>query len=161
MTIHIGTSGWSYDHWEGVIYPYGAPQRDRLAYYVQHFLTVEINSTYYHLPADATFLSWRRRVPEAFRITIKAPRGLTHAARLYAPEAWLARITRSLNVVLPPEHDLLERVRRINVWCHEVGAHQSNLCKYQLLVRYNALHTPPETPFTSSQQHMRVQTNHL
>jgi uncharacterized protein YecE (DUF72 family) len=99
MTIHIGTSGWSYDHWEGVIYPYGAPQRDRLAYYMQHFLTVEINSTYYHWPADATFLSWRRRVPEAFRVTIKAPRGLTHAARLYAPEAWLARITRGLRAL--------------------------------------------------------------
>jgi uncharacterized protein YecE (DUF72 family) len=99
MTIHIGTSGWSYDHWEGVIYPYGMPQRDRLAYYVQHFPTVEINSTYYRWPIDNTFISWRRRVPEAFRITIKAPRGLTHGARLYAPEAWLARITRSLHAL--------------------------------------------------------------
>ena len=50
------------------------------------------------------------------------------------------------NVVLPPEHDLVERVRRINIWCHDVGAHQPNLCKYQLLVRYNTLYTPPETP---------------
>lgn len=113
MTIYIGTSGWSYDHWDGVFYPPGTPQRDRLAYYVQHFPTVEINSTYYHWPADSTFASWRRRVPQHFRITIKAPRGLTHAARLYAPEIWLERIGRSLRVLeeacgvllvqLPPE----------------------------------------------------------
>jgi len=99
MTIYIGTSGWSYDHWDGVFYPQGTPQRDRLAYYVQHFPTVEINSTYYHWPADSTFVSWRRRVPQHFRITIKAPRGLTHGARLYAPEAWLGRISRSLHAL--------------------------------------------------------------
>ncbi len=96
MTIYIGTSGWSYDHWDGVFYPPGTPQCERLAYYVQHFPTVEINSTAYHWPADTTFVSWRRRVPQDFLITVKAPRGLTHAARLYAPEAWIGRISRSL-----------------------------------------------------------------
>ncbi len=99
MTIHIGTSGWSYDHWDGVFYPQGTPQRDRLAYYVEHFPTVEINSTYYHWPADSTFLSWRRRVPEHFRITVKAPRGLTHSTRLYTPETWVGRISHSLHLL--------------------------------------------------------------
>jgi uncharacterized protein YecE (DUF72 family) len=99
MTFHIGTSGWSYNHWDGVFYPPGTPQRDRLAYYVQHFPTVEINSTYYRWPAESTFLSWRRRAPEHFRISVKAPRGLTHGARLYAPEVWLARISRSLRAL--------------------------------------------------------------
>jgi len=97
--IHIGTSGWSYDHWDGVFYPQGMPQRDRLAYYVQHFATVEINSTYYHWPADSTFVSWRRRVPQHFRISIKAPRGLTHAARLDTPQGWIERIGRSLRAL--------------------------------------------------------------
>jgi uncharacterized protein YecE (DUF72 family) len=99
MTIHIGTSGWSYDHWDGVFYPPGTPQRERLAFYVQHFPTVEINSTYYHWPADSTFLSWRRRVPEHFWITVKAPRGLTHGAQLYAPETWIERIGRGLRAL--------------------------------------------------------------
>jgi len=99
MTIHIGTSGWSYDHWDGVFYPDGTRQRDRLAYYVQHFSTVEINSTYYHWPADSTFASWRSRVPQHFRVTIKAPRGLTHGSQLHAPEDWLGRISRSLRVL--------------------------------------------------------------
>lgn len=113
LMIYIGTSGWSYDHWDGVLYPHGTPQRERLAHYVQHFSTVEINSTYYRWPADSTFVSWRQRVPAGFRITVKAPRGLTHATRLYAPEAWLARISRSLEkldsargvllVQLPPD----------------------------------------------------------
>src|SRR5690349_4572021 len=58
MTIYIGTSGWSYNHWDGVFYPPGTPQRERLAYYVQHFPTVEINSTYYRWPANSTFVSW-------------------------------------------------------------------------------------------------------
>jgi uncharacterized protein YecE (DUF72 family) len=97
--IQIGTSGWSYDHWDGVLYPNGTPQRDRLAHYVQHFPTVEINSTYYHWPAERTFVRWRERVPETFRISLKAPRGLTHGARLYAPETWLARIGRSVRAL--------------------------------------------------------------
>jgi uncharacterized protein YecE (DUF72 family) len=97
--IYIGTSGWSYNHWDGVFYPPGMPQRDRLAFYAQHFPTVEINSTYYHWPADNIFASWQRRVPQGFLISVKAPRGLTHGARLYAPEAWIGRISRSLRVL--------------------------------------------------------------
>jgi uncharacterized protein YecE (DUF72 family) len=96
MAIHIGTSGWSYDHWQGILYPHGIPQRERLTYYVQRYQTVEVNSTFYHWPADSIFASWHRRVPDNFLLTIKAPRGLTHGARLYAPEAWLTRISRGL-----------------------------------------------------------------
>jgi uncharacterized protein YecE (DUF72 family) len=96
MGIHVGTSGWSYDHWEGVLYPHGTPARERLDHYVPRFQTVEVNSTFYRWPADATFALWHRRVPEGFRMTVKAPRGLTHGARLYSPEGWLARMSRGL-----------------------------------------------------------------
>ena len=58
MEAHIGTSGWGYDHWEGVVYPSGTPQRERLDYYLRRFQTVEVNSTFYHWPADTTFASW-------------------------------------------------------------------------------------------------------
>jgi uncharacterized protein YecE (DUF72 family) len=92
MTVYIGTSGWSYDHWQGVLYPPGTPARDRLAWYVRRFDTVEVNSTFYHWPREATFLGWYQRLPEGFVLTVKAPRGLSHAARLRAPEAWLERI---------------------------------------------------------------------
>ncbi|MGE5636297.1 MAG: DUF72 domain-containing protein [Nocardioidaceae bacterium] len=95
MTIHIGTSGWSYDHWSDVLYPPGAPPRDRLRYYTGSFETVELNASFYRWPKLETFRGWRRRLPDAFRFSVKAPRGLTHARRLYAPEAWVERIAAS------------------------------------------------------------------
>lgn len=92
MGIHIGTSGWSYDHWHGVLYPYGSPVYDRLGRYVQQFSTVELNSSFYRWPSPSTFKSWQRRLPPGLLMTVKAPRGLTHAKALYAPEKWMARI---------------------------------------------------------------------
>jgi uncharacterized protein YecE (DUF72 family) len=93
MAVHIGTSGWSYDHWDGVLYPPGTPPRDRLAHYVRRFGTVELNASFYRWPRDVSFASWRRRLPPGFQLAVKAPRGLTHAKRLYAPEPWLPRLT--------------------------------------------------------------------
>ena len=92
MTVQIGTSGWSYGHWEGVLYPWGTPSRDRLGYYTGCFTSVELNSSFYRWPTPAMFNGWRRRLPEGFEFSVKAPRGLTHAKRLYEPETWLRRI---------------------------------------------------------------------
>jgi uncharacterized protein YecE (DUF72 family) len=92
MGVHIGTSGWSYDHWENVLYPPGVPPRDRLAWYVGNFGTVELNASYYRWPRAVSFASWNRRLPEGFLMSVKAPRGLTHAKKLYAPEMWVDRI---------------------------------------------------------------------
>src|SRR3954470_22382495 len=57
MTVHVGTSGWSYDHWDGVLYPPGTPPRDRPAHYVRRFGIVELNASFYRWPP-------RRRVRE-------------------------------------------------------------------------------------------------
>lgn len=113
MSVHIGTSGWSYDHWEGVLYPHQLPPRSRLDCYIQHYQTVEVNSTYYHWPPNTTFANWRERLPEGFLMTVKAPRGLTHSKRLYSPEQWLERMSEGLQclgsrlgillVQLPPQ----------------------------------------------------------
>lgn len=92
MSIHIGTSGWSYDHWHGVLYPLDIPPWERLHYYGQQFQTVELNSSFYRWPQVSGFKSWQRRLPPGFQLSVKAPRGLTHAKCLYAPERWLARI---------------------------------------------------------------------
>lgn len=92
MTVWIGTSGWSYDHWDGVLYDPGLPPAQRLARYAGVFRTVELNASFYRWPADRGFASWRRRLPEGFVMSVKAPRGLTHGKRLYAPEAWLRRV---------------------------------------------------------------------
>jgi uncharacterized protein YecE (DUF72 family) len=93
-SISIGTSGWSYDHWEHVLYPEGLPRWHRLARYVDRFDTVELNASFYRWPKDASFASWRTRLPAGFRLSVKAPRGLTHAKKLYGPDAWIERIAR-------------------------------------------------------------------
>lgn len=93
----IGTSGWSYDHWDGVLYPAGSPASARLGHYIAEFDTVELNASFYRWPPAARFASWRRRLPEGFEMTVKAPRGLTHARRLREPEEWLERIRAGLH----------------------------------------------------------------
>lgn len=91
MGIWIGTSGWSYDHWDDVLY-HGCPPRERLARYTAEFTTVELNASFYRWPRDAAFTSWQRRLPEGFRMSVKAPRGLTHARKLFGPDLWVDRI---------------------------------------------------------------------
>lgn len=82
-----------------MLYSPGTPPRDRLARYVDAFDTVELNASFYRWPRDVSFESWRRRLPEGFQFTVKAPRGLTHAKRLYAPEAWVERICRAWHLL--------------------------------------------------------------
>jgi uncharacterized protein YecE (DUF72 family) len=90
--IYVGTSGWSYSHWEPELYPPGLPPGDRLARYAAEFSTAELNSSFYRWPRPAAFRSWQRRLPPGFQLSVKAPRGLTHGRKLYAPEVWISRI---------------------------------------------------------------------
>lgn len=80
--LHIGTSGWMYRDWRGVLYPARLPARRWLAHYTIAFDTVEINNTFYRLPAAETFLSWRRQAPAGFFYAVKANRYLTHQIKL-------------------------------------------------------------------------------
>jgi uncharacterized protein YecE (DUF72 family) len=93
--IRIGTSGWSYDHWAGVLYPPGLPAAKRLARYVEQFDTVELNASFYRWPKDETFAGWRQRLPDGFTMSVKAQRGLTHYRRLRSPEPWVERFEKS------------------------------------------------------------------
>jgi uncharacterized protein YecE (DUF72 family) len=92
VVIRIGTSGWSYDHWQPELYAPGLPARDRLARYAATFGTAELNSSFYRWPRPAMFRGWQQRLPAGFGLSVKAPRGLTHGRRLYGPENWLPRI---------------------------------------------------------------------
>jgi uncharacterized protein YecE (DUF72 family) len=128
MAIRIGTSGWSYDHWEGLVYPRCIRPSDRLSYYVSHFDTVEINSTFYRWPPDATFIDWHHRTPKDFLITVKAPRGLTHRVRLLRPERWTERVLSGMHnlagkrgvllVQLPP--DMPRDLARLDYFLHQL-----------------------------------------
>ncbi|MBV9880097.1 MAG: DUF72 domain-containing protein [Gemmatirosa sp.] len=105
--ILVGTSGWSYDHWTDVLYPAGLPPRRRLDVYVRRFRTVELNASYYRWPRDSAFASWRRRLPDGFVLSVKAPSLLTHVRRLYGPERWIERIARGLARLGPRRGALL------------------------------------------------------
>jgi uncharacterized protein YecE (DUF72 family) len=80
--FYIGTSGFTYKHWQGLFYPEELPQRQWLEYYARHFDTVEINSSFYHLPRPSTCENWRKRVPEDFVYVMKASRFITHLKKL-------------------------------------------------------------------------------
>lgn len=80
--IFIGTSGWSYEHWKGVFYPEGLNKNKWLEFYCQDFNTVEINSTFYHLPREKTIVNWVKKTPEDFTFAVKASRFITHIKKL-------------------------------------------------------------------------------
>jgi uncharacterized protein YecE (DUF72 family) len=80
--IFIGTSGWHYKHWKGVFYPEGMKEADQLNYYLQFFSSVEINNSFYKLPAPETFTAWRKAVPADFIFAVKGSRFITHMKKL-------------------------------------------------------------------------------
>jgi uncharacterized protein YecE (DUF72 family) len=95
MPVLIGTSGWQYRDWRGVLYPPGLAERDWLEYYAGRYGTVENNGTFYRLPATDTFAVWRAKVPEGFVMTVKASRYLTHVRRLRGPAEPVQRLLRA------------------------------------------------------------------
>jgi uncharacterized protein YecE (DUF72 family) len=92
MTLYVGTSGWQYKDWRGVLYPADVPLRRWLEEYTEHFATVEINNAFYRLPSRETFASWAGRVPADFTVAVKASRYLTHIKRLKDPEEPVHRL---------------------------------------------------------------------
>lgn len=80
--IRIGCSGWQYKHWREIFYPKGLAQTRWFAFYADHFDTVEINSSFYHLPKATTFEKWRDQAPPGFCYAIKANRFITQAKKL-------------------------------------------------------------------------------
>ena len=93
--ILAGTSGYSYKEWLGHFYPEKLPAAEMLRYYGERFATVEINNTFYRMPAPAMLERWAQEVPDAFTFTLKAPRRITHDMRLKecqsAVEAFVSR----------------------------------------------------------------------
>lgn len=80
--IHIGTQGWNYDDWVGSFYPRGSRTADLLDLYVKAFDTVEVDSTFYAIPSEASVKSWITRAPDGFTYSLKLPQQITHELRL-------------------------------------------------------------------------------
>ena len=83
----IGTSGYNYPEWKGAFYPEKWPQKKMLPYYAERLDTVEINYTFYRLPTERLLAGWSAATPDGFRFTLKAPRRITHEARLSGCES--------------------------------------------------------------------------
>jgi uncharacterized protein YecE (DUF72 family) len=80
--LTAGTSGYSFKEWCGPFYPEKMPGSDMLRYYADRLPTVEINNTFYRMPAESVLAQWAGQVPAHFRFTLKAPRRITHEKRL-------------------------------------------------------------------------------
>jgi uncharacterized protein YecE (DUF72 family) len=82
IMIWVGTSGYNYPEWKGSFYPSGLPAAKMLPYYAERFPTVEINYTFYRMPTEKLLAGWAAQTPSPYKITLKAPRRITHDARL-------------------------------------------------------------------------------
>jgi uncharacterized protein YecE (DUF72 family) len=71
-TIRIGTCSWADEALSKWFYPPKLPAKERLAWYAQHFDTVEVDSTFYRLPSESMVQGWAERTPEDFTMHIKA-----------------------------------------------------------------------------------------
>ena len=80
--IWIGTSGYNYPEWKGSFYPPTLPAAKMLPYYAERFPTVEINYTFYRTPTEKIVSGWSEATPPVFKLTLKAPKRITHDARL-------------------------------------------------------------------------------
>jgi uncharacterized protein YecE (DUF72 family) len=101
MTLRVGASGFSFASWRPGFYPPGTKPGDFLAYYAARLQTVEINNSFYKLPAEATFAKWAAQVPDGFRFSVKAPRSVSVFGRVDFVPALNARV-RSLGDRLGP-----------------------------------------------------------
>ena len=84
--FYCGTSGFSYDDWIGIYYPAGLPRKNWLSCYAQEFNALELNSTYYALPAVSAMESLARKTGGGFLFSLKANREMTHT-REHAEDA--------------------------------------------------------------------------
>lgn len=137
--IRIGTSGYHYKHWLGRYYPAGMKPNQMLAHYQRDFDTVELNNTFYQLPNESTFDSWRDATPPDFLYAVKGSRFITHMIKLkdaqrgltnflpraerlgsklgpilwQLPPGWKVNVERleEFLSLLPPEHDYTFELR--------------------------------------------------
>lgn len=110
--VRIGTSGWAYTHWRGVVYPEELPARRWFEHYATLFDTVEINATFYRLPTPEAVDRWAAAAPAGFEYALKLGAFGSHRMKLADPGRWLVnhvertrRLRDSLGVTvvqLPP-----------------------------------------------------------
>ncbi|MCA1637795.1 MAG: DUF72 domain-containing protein, partial [Acidobacteria bacterium] len=87
----IGCQGWNYDDWitkadgKTIFYPRGTRSSEMLAQYAQIFETIEVDSTFYAIPASSAVENWYKKTPENFTFSLKMPQEITHEYGLREP----------------------------------------------------------------------------
>lgn len=112
MSLLVGASGFSFASWRPGFYPRGTKPTAFLAYYAQHFPTVELNTTFYRLPNAAQLERWAATVPDGFRFAVKAPMAISVWGRTQETPAFCQRIRAfgdRLGPVLVRLHDAKRR----------------------------------------------------
>ncbi|MEA2254060.1 MAG: hypothetical protein QOG35_105 [Solirubrobacteraceae bacterium] len=111
MSLLAGASGFSFASWRPGFYPPGTRPGDFLAHYARVLPTVELNTTYYRLPAAAQLQRWAAAVPDGFRFAVKAPMAISVWGRVGQAPAFCARV-RALGDRLGPVLVRLHEARR-------------------------------------------------
>jgi uncharacterized protein YecE (DUF72 family) len=99
--ILLGTSSFTASGWEGSFYPKGLRSADYLAFYADHFHTVEVDSTFYACPSGRTVSNWAARTPDAFIFSVKVPQTITHEKVLTDCAAELAEFLGTMDILGP------------------------------------------------------------
>src|SRR5690242_11321283 len=111
--LRVGTSGWNYPSgkgtWNGVFYPKPRPKDfDELAYYAEHFDTVEVNSTFYGQPRADVVRAWADRTPAGFEFSVKLYQKFTH------PRMYRERVERSVPDPMRADADAIAALAQPN-----------------------------------------------
>jgi uncharacterized protein YecE (DUF72 family) len=85
----IGCSGWLYRDWRGIVYPAELPQSRWFAHYASAFDTVELNTTFYRLPAATSVDRWAEQAPPGFVYALKLGAFGSHRMKLRDAASWL------------------------------------------------------------------------
>jgi uncharacterized protein YecE (DUF72 family) len=105
--IFIGTSGYSYKHWSDRFYPKELSQNQWLEYYAKTFSSVELNVTYYRLPTEKMYETWKKNTPDNFVYALKGSRYITHIKRLREIEKALKSFISGTEILNPKARALL------------------------------------------------------
>jgi uncharacterized protein YecE (DUF72 family) len=97
--ILLGTSSFTASGWAGKFYPKGMRPTEYLAFYAQHFPTVEVDSTFYACPSVQTVSNWAARTPEGFSFAVKVPQSITHENALVGCDAELTEFLKTMDVL--------------------------------------------------------------
>jgi uncharacterized protein YecE (DUF72 family) len=78
LRLRIGSPSWGNKHWRGKIYPKDAKDEEFLFHYTRSFTTIELNTTHYRIPNEATARSWLSQADRDFKFCPKLHKGISH-----------------------------------------------------------------------------------